>query len=226
MKKALVLLLALSLLAALCACAQPAAPAADASDSTDASAAAPAEAASSGSDFSGVTVVASRWAGPNADTQKAIVESYTNGTIVIDDVDYNNLKEKQILSMSASGEYDLIWVPEVWIPEYVANGWLLPLDSYIARDDLNMDDYLSGIVEIGKVDGTMYAMPDMMQGMMMTYNTEWLEREGQNIPATWDELVALAKYFKEAGTGIGLPLMQGQAAMDLYAMILYSNGGD
>ena len=66
-----------------------------------------------------------------------------------------------------------------------------------------MDDYLSGIVEIGKVDGTMYAMPDMMQGMMMTYNTEWLEREGQNIPATWDELVALAKYFKEAGTGIG-----------------------
>lgn len=89
-----------------------------------------------------------------------------------------------------------------------------------------MDDYLSGIVEIGKVDGTMYAMPDMMQGMMMTYNTEWLEREGQNIPTTWDELVALAKYFKEAGTGIGLPLMQGQAAMDLYAMILYSNGGD
>ena len=153
MKKALVLLLALSLLAALCACAQPAAPAADASDSTDASAAAPAEAASSGSDFSGVTVVASRWAGPNADTQKAIVESYTNGTIVIDDVDYNNLKEKQILSMSASGEYDLIWVPEVWIPEYVANGWLLPLDSYIARDDLNMDDYLSGIVEIGKEIG-------------------------------------------------------------------------
>ena len=226
MKKVLVLLLALSLLAALCACAQPAAPAADASDSTDASAAAPAEAASSGSDFSGVTVVASRWAGPNADTQKAIVESYTNGTIVTDDVDYNNLKEKQILSMSASGEYDLIWVPEVWIPEYVANGWLLPLDSYIARDDLNMDDYLSGIVEIGKVDGTLYAMPDMMQGMMMTYNTEWLEREGQNIPATWDELVALAKYFKEAGTGIGLPLMQGQAAMDLYAMILYSNGGD
>ena len=102
-----------------------------------------------------MTVVASRWAGPNADTQKAIVESYTNGTIVIDDVDYNNLKEKQILSMSASGEYDLVWVPEVWIPEYVANGWLLPLDSYI-----------------------------------------------------------------------GLPLMQGQAAMDLYAMILYSNGGD
>ncbi|MFQ8839346.1 MAG: extracellular solute-binding protein [Oscillospiraceae bacterium] len=102
--------------------------------------------------------------------------------IVTDGGDYNIPQEKQILSMSASGEYDLVWVPEVWIPEYVANGWLLPLDSYIARDDLNMDDYLSGIVEIGKVDGTMYAMPDMMQGMMMTYNTEWLEREGQNIP--------------------------------------------
>ena len=78
MKKVLVLLLALSLLAALCACAQPAAPAADASDSTDASAAAPAEAASSGSDFSGVTVVASRWAGPNADTQKAIAWAVEN----------------------------------------------------------------------------------------------------------------------------------------------------
>ena len=62
-----------------------------------------------------VTVVGSRWAGPNADVQKELVKDYENGKIVIDDVDYNNLKEKQILSMSASGEYDLIWVPEVWL---------------------------------------------------------------------------------------------------------------
>lgn len=176
--------------------------------------------------YADVTVVGSRWAGPNADTQKEIVKQYDQGTIVIDDIDYSNLKEKQILSMSASGEYDLIWVPEVWLPEYVANDWVLPLDDYVARDNFPMEDYLGGIVEIGKVDGKLYAMPDMMQGLIMTYNMEWLEKEGQSIPTTWEELVALAKYFKEAGTGIGLPVMQGQAAMDLFAMILYSNGGD
>lgn len=173
-----------------------------------------------------VTVVGSRWAGPNADVQKELVKDYENGKIVIDDVDYNNLKEKQILSMSASGEYDLIWVPEVWLPEYVANGWVLPLDEYVAKDNFPLEDYSAGIVEIGRVDGTLYAMPDMMQGLFMTYNTEWLEKEGKTIPTTWDELLELAKYFKEAGTGIGLPVMQGQAAMDLFAMILYSNEGD
>ena len=93
---------------------------------------------------------------------------------------------------------------------------VLPLDDYVAKDNFPLDDYIAGIVEIGKVDGTLYAMPDMMQGLMMTYNMDWLEKEGKSIPTTWEELVDLAKYFKEAGTGIGLPLMQGQAAMDLF----------
>ena len=170
----------------------------------------------SAEDYSGISVVGSRWAGPNADVQKQIVADFNNPTIVIDDVDYGNLKEKQILSMSTSGEYDLIWVPEVWLPEYVENGLVLPLDDYVAKDNFPLDDYIAGIVEIGKVDGTLYAMPDMMQGLMMTYNMDWLEKEGKSIPTTWEELVDLAKYFKEAGTGIGLPLMQGQAAMDLF----------
>lgn len=238
MKKTLTMLLILCMVFTLFACspqapaATPESPADSTATAAPAEVAAPAEAASSDDaavaapDFSDVTVVGSRWAGPNADTQKAIVKNYTNGTIIIDDVDYNNLKEKQILSMSASAEYDLIWVPEVWLPEYVANGWLLPLDELVARDSFPLDNYLSGIVDIGKVDGKLYAMPDMMQGLMMTYNMEWLEKEGQNIPTTWDELLALSKYFKDAGTGIGLPVMQGQAAMDLFAMILYSNGGD
>lgn len=226
MKKVLSTILALCMIFALCACGQTAAPVApSAGDSAPAGEVTPSD-ESVGNDFSDITVAGSRWAGPNADTQKEIVKQYDNGTIVIDDIDYNNLKEKQILSMSSSGEYDLIWVPEVWLPEYVENGWVLPLDEYVERDSFPMDDYLGGIVDIGKVDGTLYAMPDMMQGLIMTYNMEWLEREGQSIPTTWDELIALAKYFKDSGTGIGLPVMQGQAAMDLFAMILYSNEGD
>ena len=95
----------------------------------------------SAEDYSGISVVGSRWAGPNADVQKQIVADFNNPTIVIDDVDYGNLKEKQILSMSTSGEYDLIWVPEVWLPEYVENGWVLPLDDYVAKDNFPLPTY-------------------------------------------------------------------------------------
>ena len=35
----------------------------------------------------------------------------------------------------------------------------------------------------------------------------------------------MAKYFKEQGTGIALPAMQGMAAVDVWAALAYSNGG-
>lgn len=173
-----------------------------------------------------VTIVLSRWAGANADVQKEIAKEYTGAKIVVDDIDYENLKQKQIQSMSASAEYDLIWVAEVWLPEYVANGWLLPLDDYVKKSGVDMSNYSSGITKINTIDGKLYAMPDMLQGIILTYNKDWFSKEGQKLPTTVEELINVAKYFKEKGTGIAMPAKQGQAALDVFATILYSAGGD
>lgn len=104
---------------------------------TKGTAAVQAESAQSGKEttqeVSGVELVATRWSGGQSDDQKELVKGYTASEIVIDDVAYDKLKEKETLSMqkSGGGDYDLIYVAEVWCPDYTSNGWLLPLNDYI-----------------------------------------------------------------------------------------------
>jgi len=155
------------------------------------------------------TIVASRWAGPHADDQKAVCQQYADAVIKIDDIDYGNLKQKQITSLSSSADYDLIWASEVWLPEYVAKGWLLPLDDYVQSGGTDLSAYSAGMVAADTFDGKLYALPTFAQTLILTINKEWFDREGQKIPATVDELIATARYFKEKGTGIAIPATQG-----------------
>lgn len=173
-----------------------------------------------------VTLVMSRWAGPHADDQKTVVANYPDATIKMDDIDYGNLKQKQIQSLSSTGEFDLVWASEVWLPEYVSKGWVLPLDDYIKASGLDMSIYSDGMVEADTYNGKIYALPTFAQTLILTYNAEWFAQEGQEVPTTVEELVEVAKYFKEHGTGIAIPAAQGQPAVDMYAQFLYSAGGD
>jgi ABC-type glycerol-3-phosphate transport system substrate-binding protein len=59
------------------------------------------------------TLLVSRWAGPHADYQKQIAQEYPTADVVIDDIDYGSLKQKQITSFQSAqgtGNYDVVWV--------------------------------------------------------------------------------------------------------------------
>jgi len=172
------------------------------------------------------TIVLSRWAGPHADDQKTVLAKYPDAIVKVDDIDYGNLKQKQIQSMSSSADYDLVWAQEIWMPEYISKGWLMPLDEFVAKDKVDLSIYSPAMVDMNKVDGKLYAMPTFAQTLILTYNKEWFEKEGQKVPTTVDELIAVAKYFKEKGTGIAIPAGQGQPSADIFAQFLYSAGGD
>jgi ABC-type glycerol-3-phosphate transport system substrate-binding protein len=172
------------------------------------------------------TVVLSRWAGPHADDQKTVLAEYPDAIVKVDDVDYGNLKVKQIQSLSTSADYDLVWASEIWLAEYVSKGWFLPLNDMISKYKVDLSIFSKAMVDMNTTDGKLYAIPTFAQTLILTYNKEWFEKEGQKVPTTVDELLAVAKYFKEKGTGIAVPAMQGQAAADLYGQILYSAGGD
>lgn len=173
------------------------------------------------------TIVLSRWAGPHADDQKTVAAEYSDAVIKVDDIDYGNLKQKQMQSMSSSADYDLVWAQEIWLPEYIQNGWLMPLDDMVAANGVDLSIYSPAMVDMNRgADGKLYALPTFAQTLILTYNKEWFDREGQKVPTTVEELIAVAKYFKEKGTGIAIPATQGQASADVFAQFLYSAGGD
>lgn len=178
---------------------------------------------------SGVELVASRWSGGQSDDQKELVKGYAGSNIIIDDVAYDKLKEKETLSMQkgGKGDYDLIYVAEVWCPDYAANGWLLPLNELVEKYQVDLSIYNQSLLDTMKVDGQIMSLPTFTQTSILAYDSVAMERYGKGIPTTFDELIACAKWFKEEeGTGIAIPAMQGQAAVDLFGSILYSCGGE
>lgn len=182
------------------------------------------------------TLTVSRWAGPQADAQKALLDQYTAETgvqIRFDAIDYGQLKQKQTLNMSTkTGEYDLIYVPEAWYGEYSQAGYLEPLDDYVTNAELTGSDWdfadfsPSGLEVYSDEDGTLKALPYFAQTPLLVYNKTMLEEAGLQPPKTWDELLAVAKHFKEAGTGIALPFRQGSAITNIMAVLLAGNDTD
>lgn len=181
-----------------------------------------------------VTLTVSRWAGPQADAQKALLDEYskeTGVTIKFDAIDYGQLKQKQTLNMSTkTGEYDLIYVPEAWFREYTTAGYLTPLDDYVKDAKLtgegwDIADFSKAGLDVYTVDGSLQAIPYFAQTPLLVYNAEVLSAEGIAPPKTWSELLAATTKLKQAGTGIALPFRQGSAISNIMAILLAGNDG-
>ena len=179
------------------------------------------------------TLTVLRWAGPQADAQKALLDQYSAETgvkIRFDAIDYGQLKQKQTLNMSTqTGEYDLIYVSESWFAEYSKAGYLEPLTDYVANAALTGADWdladfsQAGIDVYSDENGVLKALPYFVQTPLLVYNKTMLAEAGLEPPKTWDELLAVSKHFKEAGSGIALPFRQGSAIANLMAVLLAGN---
>ncbi len=175
-------------------------------------------------------LLVSRWAGPHADFQKQVVAEYPTATVRIDDIDYGSLKQKQLTSFQAargSGNYDVVWVNVQWMKEYVDAGYIIPLDDLIKATKLDPGMYAKGMLDGCVFDGKIYGLPTFAQALILAYDSEAFTRARLQVPRTADELVAVAKYFREKeGTGIAIPARQGGAAATLYSQLLYSSDGN
>jgi ABC-type glycerol-3-phosphate transport system substrate-binding protein len=173
-------------------------------------------------------LLVSVWAGPHADLQKQVSRDFGEAVITIDDVDYGNLKQKQLTSFQAasgSGNYDVVWVNSQWMKEYVDAGYILPLDDYIKSVGLDMSIYAQGLLDGCVFDGKIYGLPTYAQTLILAYDSDAFTKAGIKVPANAEELVEAARYFKRQGSGIAIPARQGTAAVTLFSQLLFSDGG-
>ncbi len=176
-----------------------------------------------------VNLLVSRWAGPHADFQKQMVKEFPDAAVRIDDIDYGSLKQKQMTSFQAAkgtGNYDVVWVNIQWMKEYVDAGYLLPIDDLLKKYKVDTKIYAKGMMQGAVIDGKTYGLPTFAQCLILAYDSAAFEAAKLKVPRTADDLVAVAKYFKETkGSGIAIPAKQGGAAATLYSQLLFSSGG-
>ncbi len=98
----------------------------------------------------------------------------------------------RIDSSTKAGAYDVYYVDEANIAEFVSAGWLVPLlDYYPAKYDFA--DFFEWMRNVGSIDGKPYYAPTFGGGDFLFYRKDVLAKAGVAVPKTLDEMVAAIK---------------------------------
>jgi multiple sugar transport system substrate-binding protein len=125
-----------------------------------------------------------------------------------------------------NGTPDVFTQDIIWIAEFAAAKWALPLDEHFNAEI--MKEYFPGVVQACTWQGKLTALPWFIDSGMLYYRKDLLDEISVKAPETWDELIDSAKKLTSSGkTKFGF-LWQGKQAevlvCDLVSFI-GSNGG-
>lgn len=111
-------------------------------------------------------------------------------------------------SSTKTGVFDVYMVDAFTIYEYAKAGYLEDLQPYLndtAKTPAwyDYEDILPAFREgIATVDGEAYALPIAGESRFIGYRTDLFKKYNKQVPKTLDELLELAKFFKESDEGV------------------------
>ena len=115
---------------------------------------------------------------------------------------------------------DLFYVNADYAKQWIGNGFLAPLDDYVARSKFDTSQFFPGYASIFKgTDGKTYGFPKDGNTIGMAYNTSMVTTP----PKTLDELVTAAQALK-GKNGLKAPMCL-NPGLDRGLAFLYAQGG-
>ncbi|MDQ1571285.1 MAG: multiple sugar transport system substrate-binding protein [Actinomycetota bacterium] len=181
--------------------------------------------------FPGEKLTLSRWAGDpwTAGQQTAATawNASTGGNLTLAPVPYENLHDKQALTLSSGSDYDIVYVHPSWFGEFAKAGYLAPIDKYLSDPKRNPPgfsaaSYQESVLKQGNYDGTQYCLPDFVSTIVVGYRTDLFQAAGLSAPKTVDDIIADAKALngKDGASGIVMPGKATGAVSDVFSSLL------
>ena len=158
-------------------------------------------------------------------------EEETGIKITLDELGYVDLYQKLTADfVGHTANYDLMTVDIVWSGEYAANGYTLPLDDFMARDEdeLQLDDIMPVAWTLGEYEGQHWAYPLAGYANVLNYRKDVLAEAGVEPPKTQQELLELSQNLTDADKefyGIALLGAKGSAVAQDYMAWVQQHGG-
>ena len=229
-----VFLILLTLIVA--ACAAPPPPAAPAEEPAEQPAAeAPAEeAAADDKPYAGTELVLASMTDQFITGFRELIPQFEEETgikITMDELGYVDLYQKLTADfVGETANYDLMTMDIVWSGEYAQNGYTLPLDDFMARDEaeLELDDILPVAWTLGEWEGQHWAYPLAGYANVLNYRKDVLEEAGIEPPTTQQELYEAAKQLNDPDNefyGMALLGAKGSAVAQDYMAWVQQHGG-
>ncbi len=127
----------------------------------------------------------------------------------------DDLRDKASQEFSSQAhQYDVATLSNFEIPFYSKNGWLTPLNSYLAKDPaFDQADILKPIAaSLTGSDGKVYGEPFYGESSFLMYRKDIFAAKGLTVPAhpTWQQVAALAAKVDGARPGMKGICLRGQ----------------
>ncbi len=117
---------------------------------------------------------------------------------------YHALLTQKLRNRDAS--FDLFLMDVIWTAEFAAAEWALPLDDYFSPNE--REKFLPATISSGMYRRHIYGAPSRIDGGMLYYRKDLLEKYGFSPPSTWHELARQAQAILE-GERTTNPLLRG-----------------
>ena len=124
-----------------------------------------------------------------------------------------------ITKFGAADVPDLFYVNAEYAPEWMDQGFLLPLDDYISQQGFDTTAFFPDYLSIFQKDGATYGLPKDGNTIAMAVNTDLVPTP----PTTMDELVQVATSLK-GKSGLKAPMCL-NPSLDRGLAFLYAQGG-
>lgn len=102
---------------------------------------------------------------------------------------------------TGAGTYQVIYMDEANLAEYVANKWIYPLKDVVPAS-YDLADFRTDLSNVATMDGTLYYAPFVGGGDILMYRKDILKAAGIAVPKTLDELVAAIKKVNDPAKGL------------------------
>jgi ABC-type glycerol-3-phosphate transport system substrate-binding protein len=118
--------------------------------------------------------------------------------------------------VSDEGRYDLVSIDQPFLGHYVTQGWVRPLDEFMADStlpSLAIEDLVPSLVKAcGEWNGRLYAIPMGSYGSLLAYRTDVLSTAGLQPPMSFAD-------FKASAHKVNSP-------PELYGIALFAHAGE
>lgn len=197
------------------------------------------------------TAGAAAWAGYLRDT--SVIAAQASGTVtlsgptaspeeetllrqVLDDfatqfpditVDYTPVPADYLIKLqtdlAAGNAADVFYVKNEFAQDFMSRGVLLPIDDYMAQDNVSPDDFYTSLINAFKWEGKYYGLPKDWSPLGMVYDTGVFSDAGAEVPTDWDTLTSAGQAIVDS---TGQPALVLDAALDRFILFLYQAGGN
>ena len=155
--------------------------------------------------------VAHAWESTFLDVQKEFdkkfMERYPHIEIRLENFAWENILEKYQTQAAAGTLPDVFYVHCSWAQQFIRQGMLMPLNSYIeSTPEFNMDDMFPVGLTPYRANGTLYGLPYDAGPMALFYNKDMFDEAGLPYPTDdWvlDDLLDNAKKLTKDLNGDG-----------------------